>query len=117
MATRYVTYAHRDAPGGTRFRQRADIPEPDWAVDVRPWLADGAKEVTNNLILTTNTWLELEVHKGSNIFTAAREMAALATEWGCGVCADINGRWLFVSPGTDPEGAVNDLNKMIEDGG
>ncbi len=30
-----VTYAHQNAPGGSRFRQYATDPLPGWAVDVK----------------------------------------------------------------------------------
>lgn len=31
-----ITYAHKDAPNGTRFRALAKDPVPVWAVDVQP---------------------------------------------------------------------------------
>lgn len=31
-----VTYAHKSAPKGQRYRDFADAPPPGWAVDVQP---------------------------------------------------------------------------------
>lgn len=35
MATKYVTYAHKDDPKGARFLDLADAKLPAWAVDIQ----------------------------------------------------------------------------------